>query len=102
MPGESASLPGPTSVSPTIAAPSWFTPQRLSDLWRLAVLVLLSLLVGLPLTFLVVGSFSSSQLPTDLSLSTLSLRNYAEVWGDPETWKLFYNTAIYAFGATAF
>lgn len=82
--------------------PARFAGLRPANLWHLALLVLVALLVGLPLTFLVVGSFSSSQLPTDLSLSTLSFRNYAEVWGDPDTWKLFYNTGIYAFGATAF
>jgi len=82
--------------------PARFAGLRPANLWHLALLVLVALLVGLPLTFLVVGSFSSSQLPTDLSLSTLSLRNYAEVWGDPDTWKLFYNTGVYAFGATAF
>ena len=82
--------------------PARFAGLRPANLWHLALLVLVALLVGLPLTFLVVGSFSSSQLPTDLSLSTLSFRNYAKVWGDPDTWKLFYNTGIYAFGATAF
>src|SRR4051812_21252312 len=77
-------------------------PVRLGNLWNIAVLALVALLVGLPLTFLVIGSFSSSHLPTDLSLSDLSVENYVKVWSDPETWKLFYNTGIYAFGATAF
>jgi iron(III) transport system permease protein len=92
------------SVAPVAASPpiSWLAPIRLGTLWHLFILVLVALLVGLPLTFLVIGSFSSSHLPTDLSLSNLGVANYVAVWSDRETWKLFYNTGIYAFGATAF
>jgi iron(III) transport system permease protein len=81
---------------------AWLAPIRATNLWHLLIFVLVVLAVGLPLTFLVVGSFSTSQLPTDISLSQLGLSNYRQVWSDPETWKLFYNTGIYAFGATAF
>lgn len=73
---------------------------RVTNLWHLVVFIFVVLAVGLPLTFLVVGSFSTSHLPTDISLSQLGLGNYREVWSDPETWKLFYNTGIYASGAT--
>jgi iron(III) transport system permease protein len=63
---------------------------------------LVAALVGLPMTFLVIGSFSNAQLPTEISLTNLGIKNYVDVWSDPETWKLFYNTGIYVFGATAF
>ena len=84
------------------APPSWSARLRLANFWHWGLLALVAVLVGLPLTFLVIGSFSQSHLPTELSLANLTLRNYRAVWGDPETWKLFYNTGIYAFGATVF
>ena len=57
-------LPAETSApAPGLA------PARLANLWHLFLLTLVVLLVGLPMTFLVIGSFSTSHLPTDLSLS---------------------------------
>ena len=91
-----------SAAAPEQPRGSWLRLPTLATAWHLALLALVVLLVGLPLTFLVVGSFSTSHLPTDISLSNLGFSNYAEVWSDRETWKLFYNTSIYAFGATAF
>jgi iron(III) transport system permease protein len=58
------------------------------------------LLIGTPLAFLVLGSFSNTDLPLELSLSDLGLGNYIAVWGDPHTYSLFSNTLIYVTGAT--
>lgn len=80
---------------------SWFESARRVNLWHLGILALVAVLVGLPMTFLVIGSFSNAQLPTEISLSNLGINNYVDVWSDPETWKLFYNTGIYVAGATA-
>jgi iron(III) transport system permease protein len=83
------------------ATDSWFTRLRTGNPWHWAVLVLMALLVGLPAVFLVLGSLSQTQVPTDISLSALNLDNYISVWSDPVTYGLFYNTFIYVFGATA-
>ena len=82
-------------------APSWLVRLGRTNLWHLGLFALVTVLVGLPLTFLILGSFSNSQLPTDISLTNLGVGNYVQVWSDPETWKLFYNTGIYVAGATA-
>ena len=81
--------------------PSWLARIGRTNPWHLGLFALVTVLVGLPLTFLVLGSFSNSQLPTDISLTNLGVGNYVQVWSDPETWKLFYNTGIYVAGATA-
>ncbi|HEY4136537.1 MAG TPA: iron ABC transporter permease [Alphaproteobacteria bacterium] len=65
-------------------------------------LVLMALLVGLPLVFLVLGSFSTAKLPSDLSWANLGLANYAKVWGSRSTYDVISNTFIYVVGATAF
>jgi iron(III) transport system permease protein len=70
--------------------------------WHLSLLIFVGGIVGIPLTFLILGSLSKSSLPTEISLQGLSIKNYVDVWTDPETWKLFVNTAIYVLGATAF
>ena len=80
---------------------SWLARIGRTNPWHLGLFALVTVLVGLPLTFLVLGSFSNSQLPTDISLTKLGVGNYVQVWSDPETWKLFYNTGIYVAGATA-
>jgi iron(III) transport system permease protein len=87
---------------PYRATPSWFVRFSRTNPWHLALFVLVAILVGLPLTFLILGSFANSQLPTDISLTDLGIGNYVQVWTDPDTWKLFTNTAIYVSGATVF
>jgi iron(III) transport system permease protein len=89
-------------VLPYRAGSSWLSRLGRVNPWHLLLLAALTALVGLPLTFLVIGSFSNAQLPTDISLTNLGLRNYVDVWSDPDTWKLFSNTAIYVTGASLF
>jgi iron(III) transport system permease protein len=83
------------------ATESWFSRLRNNSPWHWSLLVLMALLVGLPAVFLVLGSLSQTQVPTDISLSALNFDNYLDVWFDPITYGLFYNTFIYVFGATA-
>jgi iron(III) transport system permease protein len=83
------------------ATDSWFARLKTGNPWHWALLVLMALLVGLPAVFLVLGSLSQTQVPTDISLSALNFDNYISVWSDPVTYGLFYNTFIYVFGATA-
>ena len=58
-------------------------------------------IVLLPLGFLVLGSFSTASLPIDFSWKETGWDNYAEVWLDPATFDLFYNTFAYVTGASA-
>lgn len=68
--------------------------------WHFAVFALVVLLVATPLTFLVLGSFSTARLPSEFSFSTLSFVNYIKVWTDPGTYSVFSNTVVYAVGST--
>lgn len=67
-----------------------------------AVLLGVAAAVLLPLVFLVLGSFSANEMPTDFSFNALTLDHYKRVWLDPDTYTVFYNTFVYVFGATAF
>src|SRR6266545_2428089 len=83
-----------------------FTLRGLMTLSRLqlgqyAVFLFVSLLVSMPLFFLVLGSFSTAKLPTDFSLDTMGLQNYVKVYSDPGTFELFTNTLIYVTGSVA-
>jgi iron(III) transport system permease protein len=71
-------------------------------LWHWIVFLSVGAAVLTPLTFLVLGSFSARELPTDFSLSALTLDHYRTVWLDPDTYTVFYNTFVYVTGATAF
>lgn len=84
------------------ASGSRLSQLRLGNPWHWVILVLMACLVGLPAVFLVLGSLSQTQVPTDISLSALNFDNYVAVWSDPATYALFTNTFIYVFGATAF
>ena len=83
------------------ASPSFMSRLKGSSPWHWVLFVLIAILVGLPAVFLVLGSMSQTQVPTDISLSALNFENYASVWSDPSTYGLFYNTFIYVTGATA-
>jgi len=71
-------------------------------LWHWIIFLAVLVAVGTPLVFLVLGSFSVATLPTEFNLAELTLANYAIVWLDPSTYRLFYNTFIYVTGSTAF
>jgi hypothetical protein len=72
-----------------------------SQLWHWAIFVAVIGLVGVPTIFLILGSFSTAELPTDITLNSLDLSNYEDVWFDPGTFALFKNTLIYVTGSTA-
>ncbi len=88
----------------TSALPRWAggTGWRLSgaSVRNHAVLILVALLVLLPLGFLVLGSFSTASLPADFSFDQMGWRNYANVWFDPGTYRIFATTVGYVAGAS--
>ncbi|MCZ6448050.1 MAG: hypothetical protein O6831_07400, partial [Alphaproteobacteria bacterium] len=81
-----------------------FASRRITamSIWHWFVFLVVCSAVLTPLIFLVLGSFSLAELPTDFSLSNLGFQNYKEVWWDPSTYQVLNNTVIYTTGATAF
>src|SRR5579864_256712 len=75
---------------------------RPGEIWPWLVLLAVALLVATPLVFLVLGSFSTADIPGQFSWTTLSLDNYRQVWLDPDTYAVFGNTLIYVAGAVCF
>src|SRR5215467_8670780 len=67
--------------------------------WQYGVFLLVLGLVLVPLSFLILGSFSTARLPTDFSLETMGWVNYLKVYTDPETYALLGNTVIYVAGS---
>jgi iron(III) transport system permease protein len=82
------------------AARAPFVPR--SPSWYWLVLALMALVVATPLTFLVLGSFSQARLPGDFSLAHLTFANYVQVWSDPATYAVVFNTVIYVGGTILF
>ena len=77
--------------------------QRIGNsFWQWVVFATVAFFVLTPVVSLIFGSFSTARLPNDFNLSKLSLANYATVWLDPKTYKVFLNTIIYVTGATLF
>jgi iron(III) transport system permease protein len=70
------------------------------NIWQHGIFLLVLLLVLTPLSFLILGSFSTARLPGDFSLATMGLINYLKVYSDPGTIELFTNTVIYVGGSS--
>ena len=87
----------------TIALPKtlWLPAFLRRDMGSYIVFLLTLVLVASPITFLVLGSFSTAKMPGDLSFSTMSFGNFGTVWSDPALPRIFYNTLVYAIGATS-
>jgi iron(III) transport system permease protein len=71
------------------------------NIWQHGIFLLILFFVLAPLSFLVLGSFSTARLPGDFSLATMGLVNYLRVYSDPGTVELFVNTAIYVAGSAS-
>jgi iron(III) transport system permease protein len=71
-----------------------------ATLFQHAIFLLVLLLVATPLAFLILGSFSTAQIPGDVSFADLSLANYRTAWLDPALLRLVDNTLIYVIGST--
>jgi iron(III) transport system permease protein len=71
------------------------------NFWQHGIFFLVLFLVLAPLSFLVLGSFSTARLPGDFSLHTMGLVNYISVYADASTLDLFANTIIYVGGSAA-
>jgi iron(III) transport system permease protein len=84
------------------APPPARTRRRPSSLWQTAVFLFALLAVLGPILFLVLGSFSPARLPSEFTLSTLTLQNYAKVWSDPSTYQILSTTLLFAAGSTLF
>src|SRR5918992_1433608 len=69
-------------------------------LWQHGVFFLVLSLVLVPLSFLILGSFSTAHLPTDFSVDTMGWVNYVKVYTDPGTYELFSNTFFYVGGSS--
>jgi iron(III) transport system permease protein len=69
-------------------------------LWQHGVFFLVLSLVLVPLSFLILGSFSTARLPTDFSVDTMGWVNYVKVYTDPGTYELFSNTFFYVGGSS--
>ncbi|MFT5540241.1 MAG: iron(III) transport system permease protein, partial [Alphaproteobacteria bacterium] len=87
------------AAAPAVRPKFWRRLGRVNP-WHLAVFVAVAMVVVIPLTLLVLGSFSLASLPTDLNLADLTTENYEEVWSDDGTLRVFTNTLIYVSGAT--
>ncbi len=68
-------------------------------MWPYIIFVAVFFLVLTPVTFLVLGSFSTASLPTDFTLATMGWINYIKVYTDPHTYSLLTNTVIYVGGS---
>jgi iron(III) transport system permease protein len=84
-----------------VVGSGWWGRWSLSDLYQHGIFLLVLIAAATPLVFLVLGSFSTSSIPGDLSLSHLTFHNYTEAWLDDHT-RLFGNTFVYVGGATLF
>ena len=87
-------------VARTFDLPIFNIDRRKFNPWHMLIFFVVAVLVAAPLTVLVLGSFSNAKMPTDFSLSTLTFANYPEVWLDPGTFNILYNTVVYVTGAT--
>ena len=85
----------------TPAAATGRRPVAVRGLWNWIVFGLVSVLVLTPLTFLILGSFSTAAIPTEFDLSRLTWSNYAAVWSDPDIGGVVGNTLIYVIGTAA-
>ena len=70
-------------------------------MWPYIIFVAVFFLVLTPISFQVLGSFSTASLPTDFSLATMGWVNYIKVYSDPHTYSLLTNTVIYVGGSVA-
>lgn len=83
-----------------VMAPAWWGRLSMPGLYQHGIFLLVAVAALTPLVFLVVGSFSTSSIPGDISLSHLTLANYRDAWLDSDHMRLFTNTFLYVAGAT--
>lgn len=77
-----------------------FWPRR-GQIWPTLILIAVALAVTTPLVFLILGSFSTADIPGQFAWATLGLRNYRQVWLDADTYRVFGDTMIYVGGAAS-
>jgi iron(III) transport system permease protein len=84
----------------TLDLPTMRLDRRKWNPWHIVVFILVTVLVAVPVAILILGSFSNAKMPMDFTWSTLTFDNYPEVWLDPGTYNILYNTVVYVVGAT--
>ncbi len=84
----------------TLELPTMRLDRRRLNPWHIAVFIVVTVLVVVPVSVLILGSFSDAKMPMDFTWSTLTFANYPEVWLDPGTYDILYNTVVYVGGAT--
>ena len=91
-----------TGIAFDLPAPVLAQARRPSSLFETAIFLLVLVVVLVPILFLVLGSFSPAHLPSEFSVSTLTLQNYVKVWSDPSTYAILASTLLFAGGSTLF
>ncbi len=84
----------------TLDFPTMRLDRRKLNPWHITVFIIVTVLVVVPVGVLILGSFSDAKMPMDFTWSTLTFANYPEVWLDPGTYNILYNTVVYVLGAT--
>ncbi|NQU71025.1 MAG: iron ABC transporter permease [Rhodospirillales bacterium] len=84
----------------TVNLPKMRFDRRKLNPWHIAIFLVVTVLVAVPVAILILGSFSNAKMPTDFTWATLTFDNYPEVWLDPGTYNILYNTVVYVVGAT--
>ena len=79
----------------TLDVPTIRFDRRKYNPWHITVFIAVTVLVAVPLTILILGSFSNAKMPTEFSWATLTFDKYPEVWLDPGTYNILYNTVVY-------
>jgi iron(III) transport system permease protein len=93
-----------TAINPAVfdvSRQGRWQPVSLRALYQNGIFLLVLIAVAAPLTFLVLGSFSTASMPGDFSFSEMGLQNYVKTWLDPDLYRLFWNTFVYVGGSTA-
>jgi iron(III) transport system permease protein len=83
---------------------SWALPRpslRASGTLGWLVTAVVAFLVLVPVSMLVLGSFSGARIPSDFSFATVTVQNYLSVYTSPVTYRVMGNTAIYTMATLA-
>ena len=83
-----------------VTAPTWRGRLTWPVFYQHGILLMVAVAAITPLAFLILGSFSTSSIPGDITLTKLTLSNYRDAWLDSDHLRLFTNTFFYVTGAT--
>ncbi len=72
----------------TLDLPTMRLDRRKLNPWHMAIFIVVTVLVVVPVGVLILGSFSNAKMPMDFTWSTLTFDNYPEVWLDPGSYNI--------------